>query len=368
MKQSSEQLDFAVSVTSLLGEFWSIDEVERYARGDAGVDDQYVWTSLVTRGLAHLTLPEDRGGSSATLMDVLPIMMEGGARLLPTSWQYQGVLPALVLSGGQTPEMDLVSSLADGTANWVFVDPLGTTSTASDEGPRASGSHLFSVGADLTAGVLRDEELWVYTQDTLRPCVAPRRTPDRTRSFCDVVLRGDLEPSLRLRIGRPGIARYRRRWEALQFLAIAADSVGGSRRCIDMSVEHAKVREQFGVPIGSFQAVKHQLVDIYGWHSQAESALFHAASLFDREGATDRVLHLSRMAKRLAAQAHTQASKTSLQVLGGIGFTWEHECHWHVKRAMMNSALVMDESTIESVLFDGLTNAESPILLGDLFQ
>jgi alkylation response protein AidB-like acyl-CoA dehydrogenase len=114
-------------------------------------------------------------------------------------------------------------------------------------------------------------------------------------------------------------------------IALAAEQVGGAQRCLDMSVEYACHRVQFGRPIGSFQAIKHKLADVLLRVESARSAAYHAASTGDPESAA--------VAGAYCAEAFTHAAKVNVQVHGGIGFTWERDAHLYLKRAKSSELL-----------------------------
>ncbi len=114
-------------------------------------------------------------------------------------------------------------------------------------------------------------------------------------------------------------------------VALAAEMCGGAARVLEMTVEYAKVRKQFDRPIGSFQAIQHQCADMMVEVEKARAAAFYAAWA-DASGAPDAALAAA-MAKALAGDAYRQVATQSVQVHGGIGFTWEHDLHIYFKRA-----------------------------------
>jgi alkylation response protein AidB-like acyl-CoA dehydrogenase len=118
-------------------------------------------------------------------------------------------------------------------------------------------------------------------------------------------------------------------------VAVAAELVGTARRMTDMSVAYAKERYQFGVPIGSFQAIQHKLADVSLLVQRAQSAVQYAAMALDAEDPErHRAVHTAKAAAGVAA---TTAAKESVQIHGGIGFTWEHDLHMFVRRAYGSS-------------------------------
>jgi alkylation response protein AidB-like acyl-CoA dehydrogenase len=123
---------------------------------------------------------------------------------------------------------------------------------------------------------------------------------------------------------------------------LAAEQVGGAERCLEMSVDYAKTRQQFGRPIGSFQAIKHKLADVFVRVESARSAAYYAAWVAATRPAE--LATAAAMAKASASEAYFLAASESIQVHGGIGFTWEHDAHLLFKRARASEALFGDPS------------------------
>jgi acyl-CoA dehydrogenase len=121
-------------------------------------------------------------------------------------------------------------------------------------------------------------------------------------------------------------------------VVLAAEAVGGAQRLLDMSVEYAKTRLQFGRAIGSFQAVKHRCADMLVDVSHARSAAYHAAWAHD--AGTDDPRVAADLATVVTAEAYLHVAKSTVQVHGGIGFTWEHPTHLYYKRAVGDAALL----------------------------
>ena len=128
-----------------------------------------------------------------------------------------------------------------------------------------------------------------------------------------------------------------RRIRDLTLVVVAAEACGGARWCLDTAAEHARTRHQFGRPIGQFQGVKHRLADLLVAVEQAVAATWDAASLGDHERSEDGEGAQARLAIQLAAtlavDGYVEAAKGAIQVLGGMGFTWEHDAHIHLRRA-----------------------------------
>jgi alkylation response protein AidB-like acyl-CoA dehydrogenase len=126
----------------------------------------------------------------------------------------------------------------------------------------------------------------------------------------------------------------------LAAVALAAEQVGGAQKCLDMSVEYAKVRVQFGRPIGSFQAIKHKCADMLLEVESAKSAAYYAG--WCASEMNDELPSVASLAKAYCSDAYFHAAAENIQIHGGIGFTWEHPAHLYFKRAKSSELLFGD--------------------------
>jgi alkylation response protein AidB-like acyl-CoA dehydrogenase len=126
----------------------------------------------------------------------------------------------------------------------------------------------------------------------------------------------------------------------LAAVALAAEQVGGAQKCLDMSVEYAKVRVQFGRPIGSFQAIKHKCADMLLEVESAKSAAYYAGWAAAEDN--DELPVVAPLAKAYCSDAYFHAAAENIQIHGGIGFTWEHDAHLYFKRAKSSELLLGD--------------------------
>ncbi|HEY6534099.1 MAG TPA: acyl-CoA dehydrogenase, partial [Acidimicrobiales bacterium] len=123
-------------------------------------------------------------------------------------------------------------------------------------------------------------------------------------------------------------------------VALAAEQVGGAGRCLEMAVEYAKDRVQFGRPIGSFQAIKHTCADLLLQVESARSAAYYAAWAVAEQ--SDELPLLASLAKAYCSDAYVAVATENIQIHGGIGFTWEHPAHLYFKRATSSAVLFGD--------------------------
>jgi alkylation response protein AidB-like acyl-CoA dehydrogenase len=304
-------------------------------------------------GLPGLLVAEEHGGSGAGLSEVAVVAEEFGAATAPGPFLASAVLAAsLVSSAGDAGQRaDLLPGLADGSligtlalaergSDWGLDDLTCTARPSATGGWRLTGRKEFvldghladvllvvaAVGTDV--GIFRVDPAGAGVRVTLEP------TMDQTRRLAEVVL--DDAPGAAL--GPFGSARAALgRTLDTAMIALAAECVGGAQRCLDDAVAYAGTREQFGRVIGGFQAIKHLCADMLVAVEAARSAVRHAARVADA-GAD--VGALARVALTAAAEAYSSAAAQNVQIHGGIGFTWEHGAHLHVKRAQLSGVLL----------------------------
>lgn len=309
--------------------------------------DRGTWQRMVTElGLPAIGLPEAVGGTGASLSDLVVVTEELGRHLDPGPFFSHAVLGLrmLVAAGADAAT---VAGLVEGEATIAVAlpdaegDAPGATGTVSGQRVTVTG-HL----RDVIHGADADELLAVArtsagTSVVRLPLGAPGVTVtplsavDQTRPLADVELVG-VEADL---VGQPGAAagtvgqvlRDAR-------IALAAEQVGVAAGALDLTVAYAQERHQFGRAIGSFQSIKHLLVDVMMEIEAARTAVRHAAGAVDR-GEAD-LEELSLLCQAVASDAAFAAGKAAVQVHGAIGFTWEHDAHLFLKRAMGDHQLL----------------------------
>ena len=284
-------------------------------------DDPSVWKRLTAElGLTGLAVPEEHGGSGASFAELAVVLEEAGRTLLRAPLLSTAVAAVALADSGAT---DLLPGLLDGSASAAFVTDL--TSPVAD----AAGSTLLLIATD--------DELAVV--ETSAATVTPLDTLDPTRPLARVDLGGAARRPL-------GPASYA--IDVLQ-VALAAESVGAARRALEMTVDYLKVREQFGRPLGSFQALRHRVADLTVELDAATSSVWYAARAA-AERATDLPV-VAPLAKAVAQDAFTHIAGESIQLHGGIGFTWEHDAHLFFKRAWTTALLHGDSRTLRRTAF-----------------
>lgn len=321
----------------------------------SGVDLE-LWAQLGTgMGLSGLLVPETHGGAGATVADAVAVLTELGATLAP--------VPALATIGMAGPLLrlcpesgardELLHGIAAGeavvTVAWPDLrrddDGLhALTHTRGRNGSEAvvSGAVDFVFDGSLADVVLlrsmNSDGAAVLAVDLGADGVtrSPMTTLDLTRGMAAIELSS--APARVLAVGPVADAVIEQALD-LALVAVSAEQVGIASQCLDQAVAYARDRVQFDRPIGSFQAVKHKLVDLLLDVELARSALDGAAAAADDlllDPAPQRVDALraaASMAKAMCSETATRVAAETLHVFGGIGFTWEHDAHLYFRRA-----------------------------------
>lgn len=290
--------------------------------------DDLAWHPLCELGVVGLSLPEDAGGAGMTLLEEAVVLEEAGRALYPGPYATTVLhcLPAL------EGDPELAERVVAGESVPAFAGDGQVVRAREEDGWRLDGVRNLVADADL-AGlfvVVAEEErgpgLWAVDREAVE--VETHSTMDPTRRLGTIRLsgapatllaRGDDARALLERIRLRGLAGY------------ALEAVGIAQHALDLSLQHAKERQQFGKPIGSYQAVSHQVADTYMGVELARSVSYWAAWSVATSDPQAPVAAAS--AKAYAAEAAVAACERAIQVHGGIGFTWEHVLHRYYKRA-----------------------------------
>jgi alkylation response protein AidB-like acyl-CoA dehydrogenase len=302
-------------------------EVLRDFLGAHAKDD--VWKRLTGElGLTALAVPEELGGAGATLAEVMVAIQETGRVLLPVPYLSTALVASLLAEAGIE---EFLPGLIDGTLTGALA--LGTSVTRSDG--RVSGTVQYVLDG-ATAGVflvrVGDALVAVRASDAE---VTPVSTLDQTRTQATVTF----EDASAILVSPEGASRA----EELLWTALAAESAAGATQCLNMTVEYLKTRVQFGKPIGEFQALKHRCADLAvavesAWMT-AHAAIRAATNDLGKTGDPEELKIAAPLAKRYCADAYFRVAAETIQLHGGIGFTWEHDAHLYFKRAKSTQLL-----------------------------
>jgi alkylation response protein AidB-like acyl-CoA dehydrogenase len=313
---------------------------------DHAAYDTTLWRVLATQlGAQGVIIEEEYGGAGATLAELAVVLEEAGAALLCAPLLASAVLAttAIQRAADRAAAADLLPSLADGTriATLAYTGQPGNALTAAHtaDGWRVAGTavHVLDGAVADTVLVIADTRAGsaLFAVDAAQTRRHDQPLLDPTRRLALVAFRG---ASSRL-IGEPG-AGEQILSDTLDVarLMLAAEQVGAAQQCLNMTVEYACTRKQFGRAIGSFQAVKHRLADMYVAVQSARAVTEEtiAAYLADPQSASTAL----RTAAALVSDAFLTVTTSALQVHGGIGYTWEHDAHLYLKRALSSARLL----------------------------
>ena len=293
------------------------------------------WSRLTGElGLTALAIGEEHGGFGATLAEVGIVLEEAGAALL-TSPLLATTVAGLALDPSLPAAAALLPALAAG--DLIGAVALDGTCTARPDGDAfvLDGSFAHVLDASQAGVVLVSDGSALYA--VTDPDIRSQPTLDQTRDQGTLVLWQS-----------PGrlVSRDAAYAGDLLHAALAAESVGVARASLRLTVEHLRTREQFGVPLATFQALRHRVADLHVQLEQAMSSVWYAM----RAHGTPSFATAAPLAKLIACEAAWTVTRASIQLLGGIGFTWEHDAHRYLKRATANRLLAGDPVTLRRLL------------------
>jgi alkylation response protein AidB-like acyl-CoA dehydrogenase len=328
-------------------------EVRRLMETDEGYDPK-VWQQLAQQlGVTGLTVPEKFGGLGYGAVEQAIVLEEMGRALLCAPYLSTAVLAvqALLASGDAAAQEQFLPGIADGSTIATLAVPeddgrwstgaLATRAAKSGDGWALDGTKSYVLDGH-TAGLLlvaaatgAGPSLFAVQGGAAGLTRRPLETLDRTRKLARV----ELTSAEAVLVGTEGgAAATLTRALQVAAAALAAEQVGGAQRCLDMSVEYAKLRMQFGRPIGGFQAIKHMCADMLLEVESARSAAYYAAWAAAED--SDELPLVSSLAKAYCSEAYFRTAADNIQIHGGIGFTWEHDAHLYYRRAKSSELML----------------------------
>jgi alkylation response protein AidB-like acyl-CoA dehydrogenase len=321
-----------------VADFFSARGGEGAARAalESGSYDETAWQQMcVDLGLTGLAVSESNGGSGGGLRELAVVLEEAGKSLFPSPLLSAGIAAwALDRAIGSAAAVAWLPGLLSGTGLvTIAVEPATRQVTVS--GDQLTGVIPAAVDAAKADGLLVAAATGVFAVDTRSSGVrvVGRATIDPSRPLADI----SFEAAGAERIGDAAAAH---RLAAVAATAVACEQIGGAASALETAVAYAKIRHQFGAPIGSFQAIKHLCADLLLAVESGRAAVRRAARAIDEDDPQTEVF--ASIAKAWCSDAYARAAETSLQIHGGIGFTWEHIAHLHLKRAKTNEFLFGD--------------------------
>ena len=323
------------------------------------------WPELGAQSTLGVHVGEEFGGQGAGMLELAVVAEVLGRAAAPGPWGTTAAVSAVVAESG-APQLTktLLPGLVDGTVPATLAVPTATPNGTAEALVGLTG-HAGPDGSLVVSGLLRPllngatvtvvlapvavggGVRWVLVDAGPGVTATPLPSFDPTRRSASWTLEEVVVPADRL-LDRVSTDRVR----DLALVVFSAEAAGGARWCLDTAAEHARTRQQFGRPIGQFQGIKHRLADMLVAVEQSVAATWDAATVVDNDAASlvghptavpssdgdvpdrDASVRLAvRLAATLALDGYVEAAKGAIQVLGGMGFTWEHDAHIHLRRA-----------------------------------
>lgn len=283
------------------------------AAAEARAVEEGLWREVSALGWPGIATAEEHGGQGLGLVELCVLLEQAGFALAPIPMLPSACAALMISAAGSERQRERwLPSLASGEA-------LGAIG-ARGEGGLIAGAQE----ADVIVAMQDDGSASLL--DARAAEVRPLRSIDPLRSCGEVDGEGEPLPG-DVALGAQTVA-----------VAISAECVGVCQRALEMTVSYVKDRKQFGVPVGSFQAVSHRCAEMLLHTESARSALYGAAWAAD--AAPERLPAAASLAKAVSAEAAVSVTSSAIQAHGGIGFTWEADVHWLYKRAQLNAQLM----------------------------
>jgi alkylation response protein AidB-like acyl-CoA dehydrogenase len=313
---TEDQRDIQRTARDLLAERAKPERVREHA--EAGSTDGRLWNELCELGWPGIAVSEEYGGQGLGRVELSILCEELGRVVAPVPFLGSVLAATLIEHAGSEPQRERwLGDLAKGTA--IGAVGLAGDGTAELVIGGVDAQVIVLVEDDGTARVLAAEEADV----TPLASIDPTRTAARVSALASAgeTLDGDISA---------GVDRA--------LVAVASELVGVCERALEMTVAYVKERKQFGVPVGSYQAVSHRCAQMLLDTEKARSTAAFAAWTADAD--PERLAEAAAMAKAAASDAGREVTASAIQAHGGIGFTWEADVHWLYKRAQLDAALL----------------------------
>jgi acyl-CoA dehydrogenase len=346
---SPDQRSLRDQARKFLTEHSSSARVRRILEGAAPYDAE-LWRGMGEMGWIGTAIPEVHGGAGFGYLELCVIAEELGRSLAPTPFSSTIYLAAevLLLAGSEAQKKRWLPRIAQGNAIGCFALAEGAhvatpeNLTTRADGGRVAGTKLPVMDGDVAdfavvaaSGAAGRASLFLVDLKGAGITRTPLTTVDPTRSHARLVFDGAAaEPLGASGAGWPLVERLLDRAAVL----VAFEQLGGAQAALDMAREYAMGRFAFGRQIASFQAIKHKLADMYVAVELARSNAYYGAWALSKDAPE---LPVAAATARVAAtEAYYQAAKENIQVHGGMGFTWEFDCHLHYRRAKLTGLML----------------------------
>src|SRR5271155_1889026 len=305
--------------------------------------DPGLWSKMAAQGYTGIIFPEKYDGLGLGTVELILLMEEAGRALLPGPFWSTIVLAGTVIDAVASDEQKTkylaricrgearsTFALLEAAASWDLADANLVAANG-----RLMGEKLFVLDADVADFILVAAQSGVFLVEAQAPglSITPMPALDLTRNFYAVQFHNT--PAEKLG-GGANLARAL----DVSTAALVAEMVGGMQRVLDLTVDYAKMRKQFGKPIGTFQSVQHQCADMYLETESSRSAAYYAA--WPREHASPDAAAAPSIAKMYASDACRAVGNRGIQIHGGNGFAWENDLHLYYRRAKASETMLGD--------------------------
>ena len=325
-----------------------------------------LWKKMAELGFLGLVIPEEYGGTGGNFIDLMVLMQEMGRAVLPSPFISTVLLAGIPLLTAGTEEQkkeflpkiaagDVILALALSEPNGdLGADAIEIEAVAKGNDYIINGTKLFVLDAAAADHILcatrtkrtKDPEegitLFLIDAKADGVHVTSLKTMDETRKQCEVLFKNVKVPAKsmvgELHQGWPILKKTLNQATAM----LCGEMVGGLDTVMEMTLDYAKQRIQFGVPIGSFQAIKHKFADMLIQVEYARSLTYYAAWTVDQD-IPDSPVAVS-TAKSWCGDAYKHVTNEGVQIHGGIGFTWDHDMHLYFKRARFSDTAFGDST------------------------
>jgi alkylation response protein AidB-like acyl-CoA dehydrogenase len=356
---TDEQTMLRDTVRAFLDDKSPVSRVREVMESDRGVDEE-LWGAMAELGLQAMHIPEAYGGAGFSLLETGIVLEELGRNVVAVPYLSSIVLggSAVLGAGSESQKAEILPQLGSGELRLALAiteegrswDPADIALEATADGDSfvlhgtksyvidGHSAHMLVVSAREGSGV----SLFLVPTDAPHVSRSRIETMDMTRQQAKVAFNGVRVPaSSRLGAAGSGTATLEHVYD-LAVAMLAFEQVGGAQRCLEMSTEYARDRFQFGRAIGSFQAIKHKCADMLVQVESARSAAYYAGWAAATD--TDELAVAAPTAKAYCSDAYFFCAGETIQVHGGIGFTWEHDAHLYFKRAKTSQLLLGDSA------------------------
>jgi alkylation response protein AidB-like acyl-CoA dehydrogenase len=347
---NDEQQQIKSTANEFIASRYKPERIRELTETEHGFEDSD-WQEMVELGWPGLALPEEHGGQGLGIVELAAVFEEMGYGLPPSPLLSNTVAGlALTICGTEDQKAEFLTPLASGEKRGTMalidagspaaIGEFEMEARQGDGGVTLDGEKVLvmdAAAADFLLVATADGGRHIVETDADGVSIEREESIDPTRRFYSVRLSGVEVPAERTLegVGEDYYPPFHR-----VCIALAAELSGIAQRTLEMGVEYAKERQQFGRPIGSYQAVSHRCAQMLLETEGARSATYYAAWAAD--ASPDDLPVAASMAKAYASDAGWRVPDQSLQVHGGIGFTWEHDLHLFLKRAKVDAAMFGD--------------------------